>query len=243
MRRHWLGVLLVGCVHQATWQVRATPRYQRHTVGDVTVATMVRRGCRRDPCRVVMLIPGGAQNVHLMEMGLRPFAHELAGLGWIVVSPAVPIGGPPFHREPERLLPVVTDTIRRHEVDEVHLIGTSNGGLASLAFAIRHPELVASTLVMPGLLPSADPTGVASIDHPVRWVVGSRDRWAEAVRVDHAALTAAGVDSTLHVVDGAGHVLFDDVSAPQISRWLDPSLGSDRVELSSPILDNHWSIE
>lgn len=122
-----------------------------------------------------------------------------------------------FIDEAPRTLAIVNEVLACYGGDpsEVHLAGTSNGGLAAFALMAAHPEYFASLLGTPGAFPVQDP---ATIDPAVlgrtlagRAVfngVGARDgEWKPEVIATHNALARAGVESVFVELPGEGHVL------------------------------------
>jgi pimeloyl-ACP methyl ester carboxylesterase len=119
--------------------------------------------------------------------------------------------------EAPRTLAIVNEVLACYGGDpfEVHLAGTSNGGLAAFALMAAHPEYFATLLGIPGAFPVQDP---ATIDPAVlartlagRAVfngVGARDSaWKPEVIATHNALVGAGIESVFVEFPGEGHVL------------------------------------
>ena len=71
-----------------------------------------------------------------------------------------------FIDEAPRTLAIVNEVLACYGGDptEVHLAGTSNGGLAAFALMTVHPEYFATLLGVPGAFPVQDP---ATIDRAV----------------------------------------------------------------------------
>jgi predicted esterase len=98
---------------------------------------------------------------------------------------------------------------------QVHLAGTSNGGLAAFGLMTSQPEVFATLLGAPGAFPVQDP---ASVD-PEAWAetlagravfngVGVHDQdWMPEVIATHNVLAAAGIESTYVELPGQGHAL------------------------------------
>lgn len=129
-----------------------------------------------------------------------------------------------FIDEAPRTLAIVNEVLACYggNPTEVHLAGTSNGGLAAFGLMTAHPEYFATLLGAPGAFPVQDP---ATIDAAVlgrtlagRAVfngVGALDSaWRAEVIGTHNALASAGVESVFVEFPGAGHVL---------NETLDPS--------------------
>ena len=97
---------------------------------------------------------------------------------------------------------------------QVHLAGSSNGGLAAFGLMARQPERFATLLGAPGAFPVQDPS---SVDLKV-WAqmlagravfngVGEHDAdWLPEVMATHNALTEAGVESVFVALPDQGHI-------------------------------------
>lgn len=87
-----------------------------------------------------------------------------------------------------------------------HLAGHDNGGL--LAYNTLGPELVASlrsVMGAPAYLTDTDPAVFVGV--PFLTMAGANDKtWARAAEQTHERLQAAGVDSTLVISEGQGHL-------------------------------------
>lgn len=129
-----------------------------------------------------------------------------------------------FIDEAPRTLAIVNEVLSCYGGDpaEVHLAGTSNGGLAAFALMASRPEYFATLLGAPGAFPVQDP---GTIDPAVlartlagRAVfngVGALDEnWKPEVIATHNALARAGIESLFDEFAGEGHAL---------SATLDPS--------------------
>jgi predicted esterase len=129
-----------------------------------------------------------------------------------------------FIDEAPRVLGILNDVLACFGGDqfEVHIAGTSNGGLAAFALMASHPETFATLLGAPGAFPVQDP---ADLDPAAlaanlagravfNGVGVNDDAWRSEVIATHNALVRAGIESVLAEFPGQGHIL---------SAGLDPS--------------------
>lgn len=122
-----------------------------------------------------------------------------------------------FIDEAPRTIAIVNEVLGCYGGDprEVHLAGTSNGGLAAFALMIGHPEYFATLLGVPGAFPVQDPTAIdpavmgrALAGRAVFNGVGALDAgWKAEVIATHNTLASAGVESVFVEFPMAGHIL------------------------------------
>jgi len=91
--------------------------------------------------------------------------------------------------------------------DRVVLTGFSQGGFMAMAIGSRHPDLFAGVIPMAGgYIPEIDAPAKADDDDPrYYFMVGSRDRAVDQVRLAAADFEAAGYEVDLRVLSGIGH--------------------------------------
>lgn len=160
----------------------------------------------------LLALPPGDQSQAMVDRAIELYwSPEAARRGWVVVSPAAPAGGS-FADGGGDLLPGLLDELGKSlafEGGAPHLAGVSNGGRAAFRACVEHPERFASLTVLPGMLREDDVARAARLRGvPVAMFVGEQDaQWLDASRRDERALRAAGVDVTLTVAPGQGHVL------------------------------------
>jgi predicted esterase len=98
---------------------------------------------------------------------------------------------------------------QKYEVDwdRVVLTGFSQGGFMAMALGTRHPDLFIGVIPMAGgYIPEIDAPAPAEDGDPrYYFMVGSRDRAADQVRLAAADFEAAGYDVDLRVLAGTGH--------------------------------------
>lgn len=164
---------------------------------------------------VVMFLPGGsgtaggAQSLWNRFFADRPGAHRL-----VVVIPYVNDGD--LITDTGRLLVILDEVLwcTRANPQDVHLAGTSNGGLAAFALMTAHPEYFVTLLGAPGAFPVPDPSKVQREVWAERFAgravfngVGAVDSaWHAEVMATHNALAAAGVESVFVEFAVQGHV-------------------------------------
>ncbi|MBL8759180.1 MAG: nuclear transport factor 2 family protein [Phycisphaerae bacterium] len=175
---------------------------------------------------VLLVLPPGKQDANMVNAGLARLDPECRRQGWVVVSPQAP-GGRLFFQGGEEVLPALLQELRKTVAPEggkVHLLGSSNGGLSALRFAIRNPESVRSLMLMPGGFASkADAARVNRLKGiPVRLYVGSDDtvEWTDGARAVLSAGEKAGLDIALDVRPANGHTI-DGLTGEEIMRVLD----------------------
>ena len=225
MQRLWVVAFLVSsCAPRAPglrWYDRPLPMDLRsvEVVADgqsvaVTYGIVGTARCRArpTPCPMMILLPGGAQNVQLMQETARPWAADLRDSGWLVLSPAASAERT-FYEEGDSGLDgwllAMLDTYRPGRCPV--LVGVSNGGIAAFRILARRPKAFEQVLVLPGYLP--DGVRLDSRTAPVTLVVGERDSWSRVVRRSAASLRTGPGSVRMVTLPDVGHALFDRVDA------------------------------
>lgn len=127
----------------------------------------------------------------------------------------------------EELLPSIfqwMDQNLTYDRERVALVGASNGGRGAFWAALAHPHRFAALAALPGRYEGAAADAASLAHMPVGLWVGEFDAsWLEAAQSTVETLTAGGVDVTLDVVPGQGHVIL----MPQgtLMDWIDAALG------------------
>jgi predicted esterase len=91
--------------------------------------------------------------------------------------------------------------------DRVVLTGFSQGGFMAMALGTRHPDLFVGVIPMAGgYIPEIDAPAPADDGDPrYYFIVGSRDRAMDQVRLAASDFEAAGYEVDLRVLAGTGH--------------------------------------
>ena len=167
-----------------------------------------------DTAPVLLAFPPGAQDLDLTRSVVeQTYLTEATERGWVVFSPAAPVGEPLWYEEPATLVPAILDWIEtwvQPEGGTVHVAGVSNGGLSTFAVAALVPDRVQSLLVFPGF-PRGDEARAALpelVDVPVRMFVGANDTgWVEPMQATYDTLIDLGADVTLDTVANEDHII------------------------------------
>lgn len=165
------------------------------------------------PYPVLLALPPGDQSKQLVEAGLNLYWETQAKKrGWVVISPAAP-DGESFYTGAEKEIPNLLDEISktiRFEGGKAHLAGVSNGGLSAYRVITDHADRFFSLTVLPGVPP--DDRAVRALARlqgiPVAAFVGGKDsEWVRGSQQTKEQLDRLGIENTLDVVPGAGHVI------------------------------------
>jgi len=168
-----------------------------------------------DSTATVIFLPGGGASQGAAALTWERFFEAGAGFeGLRVIIPYSDSGN--LFSETTRTLDIIDEVLSCAGGDplQVHLGGTSNGGVAAFGLMLEQPERFATLLGAPGLFPSGDP---ASLDPQVladtfagRAVfdgVGELDDgWKPGVVATISALEEAGIESVLVEFPGQGHI-------------------------------------
>lgn len=162
---------------------------------------------------VLLAFPAGDQSQAMVDAGLAQYwESEAISRGWIVVSPVAP-NKTMFHRGSEDLIPGLLDAVGRSlkvEGNKFHVAGVSSGGLSAYRVAIGNHRRIASLSTLPGYPPQNDDESDLGRLRGVKvnmWVGAQDAKWRKASETVQGKLTRIGIDSTLTVVEGQGHVL------------------------------------
>jgi len=103
----------------------------------------------------ILVFGGGPQTMNTIDGALaRNFQAEAEQRGYIVIGPAAP-DGDLFFYDGDRIVPEFLDNIRaayKIEAGKFHVAGPSNGGIAAMHVAAKHPEYFLSATAFPGYL-------------------------------------------------------------------------------------------
>jgi poly(3-hydroxybutyrate) depolymerase len=169
-----------------------------------------------DPAKTypaVLVMGGGPQTMDTVDRTLdRNFRVEAERRGYLVVAPAAP-DGDLFFQGGERVFPEFLETfLAGHAVVDrkFHVAGPSNGGIAALHVAARHPQYFLSATAFPGYLwrPTDDKLR-ALAELCVFLYVGENDeyRWHDEMGREAEFLQAQGSVARYTVERGEGHRL------------------------------------
>ncbi|MDX9912056.1 MAG: DUF1223 domain-containing protein [Phycisphaerales bacterium] len=165
------------------------------------------------PHPVLLALPPGAQDEAMVETGLRMYWEaEAKRRGWIVVSPINPDFAKLFESRLDPLAKLMDDVGAQYTIEggKPHLAGVSNGGRAAFVAALEHPDRYASLTVLPGLMArgAARQRVKALANMPLALYVGGEDpTWVHKAERTRDDLKKAGVDCSLTIRDGEGHVM------------------------------------
>ncbi len=169
-----------------------------------------------DPAKAypaVLVLGGGPQTMDAVDRTLeRNFRAEAERRGYVVVAPAAP-HGELFFQGGEHVFPEFLEMfLASHAVAErkFHIAGPSNGGIAALHVAARHPQYFLSATAFPGYLwrPSDDKLR-ALTKLCVFLYIGEHDeyRWHDEMRREVEFLRAQRALARYTVEPGQGHRL------------------------------------
>jgi predicted peptidase len=182
-----------------------------------------------DPAKTypaVLVMGGGPQTMDTVDRTLeRNFRAEAERRGYIVVAPAAP-DGDLFFQGGERIFPEFLDTIlTSYNVagGKFHVAGPSNGGIAAMHIAARHPSYFVSATAFPGYLwrPTDDKLrGLAKLC--VFLYVGEHDeyRWHDEMRREASFLRAEGAVARYVLEPAQGHRL-ESLAGANAARLFD----------------------
>jgi poly(3-hydroxybutyrate) depolymerase len=168
---------------------------------------------------VLLALPPGDQSRQMVEAGLNYYWEaEAKRRGWVVISPVAP-SGENFYSGLDQELPPLLDEVARSVVFEggkVHLAGVSNGGLSAYRVITEFPDRFLSLTVLPGVPPDA--RAFAALKNlkgiPVAAFAGGDDaEWVRGSREASQELDRLGIQNTLTIVPGSGHVIRLDPGA------------------------------
>ena len=103
----------------------------------------------------ILVFGGGPQTMNTIDGALaRNFQAEAQLRGYIVIGPAAP-DGDLFFYDGDRIFPEFFDNIlAAYKIDggKFHVAGPSNGGIAAMHVAAKHPQYFLSATAFPGYL-------------------------------------------------------------------------------------------
>lgn len=164
---------------------------------------------------VLLALPPGNQTQELAQTALDKYWEAEAKVrGWVVIAP---IGqyGRTFHDGLERAIPPLLDEVARavnFEGGRAYLAGVSVGGMSAYRVATEYTPRFFTMLVLPGYPPDDRATlalrNLKDLPHGVHAFVGAADaQWLNLSQVTKQRLDAYGVENTLEIIPGEGHIL------------------------------------
>jgi pimeloyl-ACP methyl ester carboxylesterase len=161
----------------------------------------------------ILVFGGGPQTMSTvdgtLERNFRALAEER---GYLVVAPAAPDGDLFFYGG-DRIFPKFLDNIleaHRIEGGKFHVAGPSNGGIAALHVAARHPQYFWSATAFPGYLWQPTETKLRALEGICVYLyVGENDdyRWHGEMQREADVLRARGSVAAYTVERGQPHRL------------------------------------
>ncbi len=205
------------------------PTIEWHTVdvpgGSVQVALVrpVEEGTRDHP--VVFALPWGAGTPELTAAFVRRYWHlQPRSRGFYVVAPA--IRGSSLETEADAVIPALFDWMSSElsaDLDNVALVGASNGGRGVFFAAISQPRRFHALLAIPGAYGGEAAELAPLAGTPIRLAVGELDTdWRRAVLRTSESLKSLGIDAQVNVLDGQGHVL--ELPDAGLMDWIEAAL-------------------
>jgi poly(3-hydroxybutyrate) depolymerase len=174
----------------------------------------------------ILVFGGGPQTMSTIEGTLeRNFRAEAEKRGYIVVGAAAP-DGDLFFYDGDRIFPEFLETIlATYEIEgrKFHVAGPSNGGIAALHVAAKHPTYFFSATAFPGYLWQPTPAKLDAL-HGIctYFYVGEHDeyRWHAEMEREAEYLLAHGTTSRYSVEKGQPHRI-ESLAGSNASRLFD----------------------
>lgn len=171
----------------------------------------------------ILVFGGGPQTMNTIEGSLaRTFQAEAEKRGYIVIGPAAP-DGDLFFYDGDRIFPEFLDNIlAAHKIDggKFHVAGPSNGGIAAMHVAAKHPEYFLSATAFPGYLWQPTEAKLRKLEGICAYFyVGEHDeyRWHGEMQREAEALRARGSTARYTMEKGQPHRI-ETLAGPGASR-------------------------
>jgi predicted peptidase len=146
----------------------------------------------------ILVFGGGPQTMNTIEGALtRNFQVEAERRGYIVIGPAAP-DGDLFFYDGDRIFPeFLGNIVAAHNVEggKFHVAGPSNGGIAAMHVAAKHPEYFVSATAFPGYLWQPTEAKLRKLEGICAYFyVGEHDeyRWHDEMRREAEYLRSRG---------------------------------------------------
>jgi len=161
----------------------------------------------------ILVFGGGPQTMNTIEGALaRNFQAEAEKRGYIVIGPAAP-DGDLFFYDGDRIFPEFLDNIlaaHKIEAGKFHAAGPSNGGIAAMHVAAKHPEYFLSATSFPGYLWQATAAKLRKLEGICAYFyIGEHDeyRWHGEMQREAELLRSRGSVAQYAVEQGQPHRL------------------------------------
>jgi pimeloyl-ACP methyl ester carboxylesterase len=159
----------------------------------------------------ILVFGGGPQTMSTIEGTLsRNFQAEAEKRGYIVIGPAAP-DGDLFFYDGDRIFPEFLDNIlAAHKIEgrKFHVAGPSNGGIAAMHVAAKHPEYFVSATAFPGYLWQPTEAKLRKLEGICAYFyVGEHDeyRWHGEMQREAQFLRSRGTVAELSEEEGQPH--------------------------------------
>ena len=175
---------------------------------------------------VVFAFPwGGGSGDLVLSLLASYWDREAPARGYIVVGTEV--FGPDLAFEASEMIPGILawmDQNLSYDRDRVVAVGASNGGTGLFHAALAVPGAFAALIGMPGEF-SGEATDLRPLaGKPVWLLVGEEDtQWRNLANDTKEKLESQGVEVTVEVLSGQGHVI--NIDQARLMDWIDGALG------------------
>ena len=175
---------------------------------------------------VVFAFPwGGGSGDLVLSLLASYWDREAPARGYIVVGTEV--FGPDLAFEASEMIPGILawmDQNLSYDRDRVVAVGASNGGTGLFHAALAVPGAFAALIGMPGEF-SGEATDLQPLaGKPVWLLVGEEDtQWRNLANDTKDKLESQGVEVTVEVLSGQGHVI--NIDQARLMDWIDGALG------------------
>src|SRR5215469_7057518 len=160
----------------------------------------------------ILAFGGGEQSMQLVDIGLqRYWGGEARHRGYIVVSPAAPVGTL-LYQDGAKIFPEFLDMVVRDykpRGGRMHAAGYSNGGRTAFYVASAYPKYFWSVTGLPGVLDDATEAGIDALQSAcIEMYVGGNDTaWRDQMTKQFAIFKAKGYKARFRIMPDQGHVL------------------------------------
>src|SRR5688572_15162513 len=174
----------------------------------------------------ILVFGGGPQTMNTIEGALsRNFQAEAEQRGYIVIGPAAP-DGDLFFYDGDRIFPEFLDNLLaayKIEGGKFHVAGPSNGGIAAIHVAAKHPQYFLSATAFPGYLWQPSEAKLRALEGICAYFyIGENDeyRWHGEMQREAELLRSRGSVAQFTVEQGQPHRL-ETLAGPGASRLFD----------------------